>query len=81
MMPGYGHGMDGWGWIFMSVGTLVFLALIGVVVWVLARATGMGGRPTIAPVGSAWEILARRYAHSEIDEDEYRQRMAVLRGR
>lgn len=77
MMPGYG-GM-GWGWMFMSAGWLLFLALIGLVVWLVVRATGTGGaRPTETPDGQARAILAERYARGEISEDEYRHRLTTL---
>jgi len=57
MMPGFGNGMGGWGWMFMSVGTLVFLALIALVVWLLVCSTSTSGRPT-APADSARKTLA-----------------------
>ncbi len=72
----------GWGWMFMSAGSLVFLALIGLVIWLLVRATGTGGaRPTETPGTQARAILAERYARGEIDDEEYRKRLATLGGR
>lgn len=82
MMPGYGGGMGGWGWMFMSAGSLLFLVLIGVVVWLLVRATGTGGaRPTETPGTQARAILAERYARGEVDDEEYRKRLATLGSR
>jgi putative membrane protein len=81
MMPGYGNGMGGWGWIYMSLGTIVFVVLIGLVVWLLVRATGTsGGNRPAAPADSAREILAQRYARGEIDEQEHQQRLRTLGG-
>ncbi|WP_026209029.1 SHOCT domain-containing protein [Catelliglobosispora koreensis] len=78
MMPGYGGGMGGWGWIFMSLSTLVFFALIAGVVWLVIRATG-SSRPA-AGGDIARQILAERYARGEIDEQEYQQRLRTLGG-
>lgn len=78
MMPGYG-GMGGWGWLFMLLSSLTFVALIGVAVWLLVRATGPGGTPQPRDTtGSAREILAQRYARGEIDEQDYQQRLKTL---
>jgi putative membrane protein len=49
------------------------------------RATqGHGGPPPWRPDGtgtvSAEQILAERFAHGQIDENEYRARLGVLRG-
>jgi putative membrane protein len=80
MMPGYG-GMGGWGWMFMSLSSFVFIALLGVTVWLLVRATGPGRAPQPRDsTSSAREILAQRYARGEIDEQEYRQRLHTLGG-
>ncbi|MGY3205917.1 SHOCT domain-containing protein [Streptomyces sp. TE5632] len=81
------HGMNGWGWFAMSLGTVLFWALLitaGVLIFrSLSRASGPShlpaGRP--APEHPAPEqVLAERFARGEIDEDEYRRRLAVLRG-
>ena len=82
MMPGYGSGMGGWGFMFMSLGGLIFLALIGLVIWLLVRSTGSnsGSQPSTSG-DSAREILAQRYARGEIDEDEYHRRMQALASR
>lgn len=79
MMPGYGH-MGGWGWIFMSLSTLVFLALIALVVWLAVRTASGGNSRPDSSAHSARQILAERYARGEIDEQEYQQRLRVLGG-
>jgi len=76
-----GLGMSGWGWMFMSLGSLLFLVLVGAVIWLLVYATtGGGGHPASAPTGSARETLAQRYARGEIDDEEYQQRLRILTG-
>ncbi|HZM84398.1 MAG TPA: SHOCT domain-containing protein [Candidatus Limnocylindrales bacterium] len=70
MMPGFGGGMGGFGWLAMSAGWLVFLALAVAVVWLLAR--------NVTPRDSARTILDQRYARGEIDDQEYQQRLRTL---
>jgi putative membrane protein len=75
MMWQYGSGMAGWGPILMTVGNLLFWALVVVGVIVLVRylrRSTPGGRT------SAEELLAERFARGEIDEQEYRERLDVL---
>jgi len=78
MMPGFGGGMGGFGWMAMSLGWLVFLALTGAVVWLLARNTTSTTSTTSATSVNAREILAQRYARGEIDDQEYQQRLRTL---
>jgi len=74
----YGDHMSGWGWAFMAVGGVLLWAVVIIGLIVLIRhimrsqPTRFGNRP------SAEELLAQRYARGEIDEAEYRQRLAVL---
>lgn len=77
-----GHGMNGWGWFAMSLGTVLFLALliiVGVLIFRSLNKPSATGRPS-AGRPAPEEVLAERFAHGEIDEDEYRRRLAVLRG-
>lgn len=71
-----GH-MDGWGaggWILMSVGMLVFWAIvIFAFVWIARSYGGVGGRQM-----SAQDVLERRLAEGEITVAEYRERKAAL---
>ncbi|GAA3165299.1 MULTISPECIES: SHOCT domain-containing protein [Streptomyces] len=46
--------------------------------WGTPPASGAPGTPGHAP--GAEQILAERYARGEIDEEEYRRRLATLRG-
>ena len=76
MMGQYGNGMAGWGPILMTAGNLLVWALVVVVVIVLVRylrRSTPGGR------AAAEELLAERFARGEIDEQEYRERLDVLR--
>jgi putative membrane protein len=83
MMWGYGWG---WGpWFGMALGMIVFWGLIiaGVIVLVRYLGSTRAGREseTGNGQGNAEQILADRFARGEIDEDEYRKRRELLRGR
>ena len=83
MLMWYG-GNWGWAsWIMMAVGMVVFWALvITAVVLAVRYLAGSPGTDT-SPSGSgrtrAEELLAERLARGEIDENEYRQRLSLLR--
>lgn len=64
----WGHGvwMVGW-WVIVAAG----------IAWVVWMATRAGRREDQGT--SAEEELRRRYAAGQIDEDEYRKRLSVLR--
>ena len=73
MMWGYGFG---WGWLMMSLGTILWIAILVVLIrWLNNRTStqvppppsGMQGGPT------ALEILQQRYARGEIDTATYEQ--------
>ncbi len=72
------HGIGPWGYVLMSLNMLVFWGLIVTGIVLLVRYLGRSG--SAAGPGSAERILAERYARGEIDEQEYRQRLSVLRG-
>jgi putative membrane protein len=71
------HGGPGAWWPLIPLAWALFLILIvGTVLFVLRRRGGPGawrGRP------SGESVLAERYARGEIDEDEYRKRLAFLK--
>jgi putative membrane protein len=56
--------------------TVVVLAAIGVVVWVIVRSVHTGGGGTAR---SPRDILNDRYARGEIDTEEYEERISKLR--
>lgn len=79
----WGH-MGGWGWVGVSLGSVLLLALVGFVAWLVVRAAdrpGAGSPPPArtAAQGTAERVLADRFARGEIDEDEYRRRLGALR--
>lgn len=77
----WSNGMGWSGWLFMSVTTLAFWALVVFAVVALFR----GSRTTTAPPSpnrdehDARQILDQRFARGEIDAEEYRARQDVLR--
>jgi putative membrane protein len=88
MMVWDGHNWGWGGWLLMTFGTVVFWGLvIGTLVALLRGVSSRGpGAPAAGPgappaARSAEEILAERYARGEIDDEEYRHRLDVLRGR
>jgi putative membrane protein len=79
MMNGY--TMSGWGWLLMTLGMLGFWALVAVLALALLRRPGQPHQqpqPDQQPRPGAEEILAERLARSELDPDEYRQRLETL---
>lgn len=80
MMFGYyGGHMGAWGWLGAVLGSVAFWAVIvGLIALVVRSARGEPAdlRPRHPdPV----RTLAERFARGEIDEQEYRQRLGVLR--
>lgn len=83
----YGNGMGGWGWGLMTFSSVVFWALVVLVIVLVARHFGRSSqqrpsswRPDGQPPSSPEQLLAERYARGEIDDAEYQQRLATLRG-
>ncbi len=75
MMAWYWHAHDGGPgfWLWISWMVLFWGGLLATGVYFIRR------RPTRANAGlSAEDVLAERYAHGEIDAEEYRQRRVVL---
>jgi putative membrane protein len=75
MMGWYGPGMGPGAWLLMGLFWVALVALIGWLVTRLlsARDPSAGGRPD-----SPEEILDRRFARGEIDEQTYRAQRAAL---
>jgi putative membrane protein len=73
MMDGY--DMNGWGWSGMAIMVIVTVAIVGLVLWAIAR---QPGDPQQLP--SAREQLDARLARGEIDTQEYRERLEALNG-
>ncbi|WP_344398399.1 SHOCT domain-containing protein [Streptomyces longisporus] len=76
-----GHDMNGWGWFTMSIGTVLLWALLITVAVLLYRTLNRAPEPPrTPPAASAEQLLAERFARGEIDEEQYRRSLAVLRG-
>ncbi|MFP3465293.1 SHOCT domain-containing protein [Leifsonia sp. SIMBA_070] len=81
----YGHPFFGWWWIFIPIFWILVIALIFGFAgrrWRRAAAMRGNGYPGWGPHGatrSAEQTLAQRYANGDIDEQEYRARLEVLR--
>src|SRR5579872_2643818 len=86
MMWGYDFG---WGWLMMSFGMVLWIALLVVLVWAIIRwlerrtttpIPPSTGTPLAGP--SALEILQQRYARGEIDTatfEQMRERLVASR--
>ncbi|TDT97372.1 putative membrane protein [Streptomyces sp. 846.5] len=79
MMYWNGHGAGVWDWFAMSLGSVFFLALFAIALFSLLRWLGRDRRFPTAPPALPEQLLAERFARGEIDVEEYRQRMDVLR--
>ena len=77
MWDGDNHMSGGWWWV-MGIGWLVFLAFIGLHVYLLVRHHTDTTTPR-RQANSAEQLLAERLARGDIDEDEYRRRRDALR--
>ena len=84
MMFWYDHNMGWWGYAGMGIGMVLFWALLiaGIVALVVYTSGNRSDRripPESTSTSSPEEVLAARFARGEIDETEYRDRLAVLR--
>jgi uncharacterized membrane protein/Zn-dependent protease with chaperone function len=81
----WGWGNPGWGsWIFTTGITVVFWALVITAVVLAARyllslSQRAPGTTCAAGTSKAEQVLAERYARGDIDDDEYRRRLNLLR--
>lgn len=81
MMLWYDHDMGWWGYAGMGIGMVLLWALIivGIIALVRYATTDRRTPPSPAPGPTPEQVLADRFAHGEISETEYRDRLAVLR--
>ena len=80
MMGWYGGGMSMWAWLFMGT---FWVALLALIVWLVVRLLPSASRPAGGGVESPEDILDRRFARGEIDEQTYaaqREALAAHRG-
>ena len=78
MMYWYGDGVGGWGYVLMTltmVGIWVLLVAVGVVL-VCSGGWTVHAAPPLRPTPE--QVLAERFARGEIDDEEYRRRLAAL---
>jgi putative membrane protein len=78
MMGSYGNGIGSLGWLGIGV---VWLLLLGLIVWLVMRLLPGSSSRTSHPSGdSAMEILDRRLASGEIDVPAWQAQRAALQG-
>jgi putative membrane protein len=74
----------GWWWGFGWVPLLLFVVVIGVVVWAVLRATRQANvqppAPPVPPRDPVLEEVRLRYARGEISREDFLQRTADLTG-
>ncbi len=76
-----GSGMNGWGYALMTVSMVLFWGLVIFRVIALVRYIGRQDRSVTPPRLTPEQVLAERFAHGQIDEQEYQQRLDTLHGR
>ena len=81
MMWGYGFSWPGM--LFMSLGSLLWIALLVVLVWAIVRWFNKRNGATVLPTStpSATEVLRQRFARGEIDAATFEQMKAQLQER
>jgi putative membrane protein len=90
----YGPFIAGWPWFGLASTVIFWVAVITGVVLLIRYLNRTGRHPLYGPGWHGWpgpppypgampapeQILAERFARGEIDEQEFRQRIAALRG-
>lgn len=76
--PMHGGGPGGGAWLLLLV-PLFWIAVLAALFALVGRRWRRGGGAPWRMHGSAEHTLGDRYANGEIDEQEYRARLAVLR--
>jgi len=75
------NGGWGWGgWLMMTLGMIIFFALvIGAIVAAVRYLGAAGNGPRNEPTRTPALLLAERFARGDIDADEYQRRVVLLR--
>ena len=73
------HDMSGWGWFTVSISSVLLCTLLITVAVLLFRALTRVPDTTGRQAASPEQLLAERFARGQIDEEEYRGRLGVLR--
>jgi putative membrane protein len=80
----WGYGWNGMGSLWMILGSLFWLAILGVVIWalvrLLSRRADANATPPVGTGPSAMDILRQRYARGEIDADTFAHMRERLEG-
>ena len=80
---GWGWGGNGWGWggnaIMLAVLLLAVIVTVAFAIGYLARRGGSQYNGASSAATGPEDTLAQRFARGEIDEEEYRRRIALLR--
>jgi putative membrane protein len=79
MMGWYGDGMGWGGWIAMTLAMVVFWTVVVLAVVAIFRGTSESRATRGESRPDPMAILEERFARGEIDADEYRARLDVLR--
>jgi len=74
-LPLLSHSTGDWDHHWWPIWPLVWVILIGIVVWLVVRRRG----PRHGPLDRAQEVLAERFARGEISGEEYRARLDELK--
>lgn len=77
-MMGWSGVMGPWAWLFMGA---FWVALLALIVWLVIRLLPSADRRGGTGVESPEDILDRRFARGEIDEQTYTTQRAVLAAR
>ena len=74
------HDMSGWDWFAMAIGSvLLWTLLLTVAVPLIRNLSHTAQRPRTLAAPPPEQVLADRFARGEMDEEEYRNRLAALR--
>jgi putative membrane protein len=74
------HDLSGWGWVAMVTGMVVFWGLLIALAVILVRGLNRPADRAHGLRSSPEQLLGERFARGEIDEEEYRRRLAALTG-
>lgn len=75
----YGHDMNGWMFLWMTLAGALWIGITVLVVFTLSEGIGRRSRPEDAGPRSPADILKRRYASGELSEEEFRRMSEHLR--
>jgi putative membrane protein len=78
----YGWHQQSWGagaWSLMAVGMIVFWSLVVMAIVLVVRHFGSSSSVAAPNADPHEEFLRARFAHGEIDEDEFSKRLSFLR--